>query len=136
MAALGKLEFFPPDLAKFPCLGLAYRAGDLGGTAPAIVNAANEAVVARFLEDRAMGAAGAIGFTDIPRVIAAVLDAAEIKQRPGLDDVIAADAWARKSALRIMNDGPDTQARSAPSIASAVSGREGSGKASARTGNR
>jgi len=136
MTALGKLEFFPPDVAKFPCLGLAYRAGDLGGTAPAIVNAANEAAVARFLEDRAPGVAGAIGFTDIPRVIAAVLDAAEIKPRPGLDDVIAADAWARKTALRIMNDGPDTQARTAPSIASAVSGREGSGKASARTGNR
>ncbi|MBW8890496.1 MAG: 1-deoxy-D-xylulose-5-phosphate reductoisomerase [Fibrobacteres bacterium] len=136
MTALGKLEFFPPDLAKFPCLGLAYRAGDLGGTAPAIVNAANEAAVARFLEDRASGVEGAIGFTDIPRVIAAVLDAAEIKQRPGLDDVIAADAWARKSALRIMNDGPDAHARTAPSIASAASGREASGKASARTGNR
>ncbi len=105
MAALAKLEFFPPDTAKFPCLALAYRAGNLGGTAPAIVNAANEIAVARFLEDRPAGAAGAIGFTDIPRVIAAVLDAAEIKAGPGLDDVLAADAWARKAAERFMNDG-------------------------------
>ncbi len=139
MAALAKLEFFPPDMAKFPCLGLAYRAGDLGGTAPAIVNAANEAAVARFLEDRAAATPGAIAFTDIPRVIADVLNAAEIKPRPGLDDVIAADAWARKAAQMIMNDGPDAHTRavrSAVSAASSESGREGSGKASARTGNR
>jgi len=136
MAALGKLEFFPPDMAKFPCLALAYRAGDLGGTAPAIVNAANEATVARFLEDRAAGTPGAIGFTDIPRVIAAVLDAAEIKPRPGLDDVIAADTWARKAALGILNAGPDAHARNGHSAPPAASGHVGSGKASARTGNR
>jgi 1-deoxy-D-xylulose-5-phosphate reductoisomerase len=136
MASLAKLEFFPPDMAKFPCLGLAYRAGDLGGTAPAIVNAANEAAVARFLEDRAAGTAGAIGFTDIPRVIAAVLDAAEIKPRPGLDDVIAADAWARDAAQSIMNADPDAHARAAHSGASAESGRNALGKASAQTGNR
>jgi 1-deoxy-D-xylulose-5-phosphate reductoisomerase len=105
MAAIGKLEFFPPDTAKFPCLGLAYRAGALGGTAPAIINAANEIAVARFLEDRPAGSPGALGFTDIPRVIAEVLDAADIKPNPGLDDVIAADAWARKAAHRIMTPG-------------------------------
>jgi len=136
MASLAKLEFFPPDMAKFPCLGLAYRAGDLGGTAPAVVNAANEAAVARFLEDRAAGTAGAIGFTDIPRVIAAVLDAAEIKPRPGLDDVIAADAWARDAAQSIMNADPDAHARAAHSGASVESGRNALGKASAQTGNR
>jgi 1-deoxy-D-xylulose-5-phosphate reductoisomerase len=118
MAALAKLEFFPPDTAKFPCLALAYRAGNLGGTAPAIINAANEAAVARFLEDRSAGAAGAIGFTDIPRVIAAVLDAAEIKARPGLDDVLAADAWARQAADRYMNAGADAGGL-APSAATA-----------------
>ena len=105
MAAIGKLEFFPPDTAKFPCLALAYRAGALGGTAPAIVNAANEIAVARFLEDRPAGSPGALGFTDIPRVIAEVLDEAVIKPKPVLDDVIAADAWARKAAHRIMTPG-------------------------------
>ncbi len=121
MAAIAKLEFFPPDTAKFPCLALAYRAGALGGTAPAIINAANEATVARFLEDRPAGSAGAIGFTDIPRVIAAVLDEAEIVPRPVLDDVIAADAWARKAALRIMNPAADGAA--APLRAQAQAGK-------------
>lgn len=105
MAAIGKLEFFPPDPVKFPCLALAYRAGALGGTAPAIINAANEIAVARFLEDRASDAPGAIGFTDIPRIIAEVLDEAVIQPEPALDDVIAADAWARKAAHRIMTPG-------------------------------
>lgn len=99
MAKIAKLEFFPPDFDKFPCLGLAYRAGELGGTAPAILNAANEAAVARFL-------AQTIGFTDIPRVIAAVLDEAVIKPKPALDDVIAADAWSRAAAERIMDGLP------------------------------
>lgn len=104
MAKIAKLEFFPPDFEKFPCLGLAYRAGNLGGTAPAILNAANEAAVARFLENRPSGEAGAIGFSDIPRIIASVLDEAEIKQHPGLKDVIEADVWARKAATRIISE--------------------------------
>ena len=98
MAKVAKLEFFSPDADKFPCLALAYRAGALGGTAPAILNAANEAAVARFLEEK-------IGFTDIPRIIAEVLDRAAVKPNPGLDDVIAADAWARSEASEIMDRG-------------------------------
>jgi 1-deoxy-D-xylulose-5-phosphate reductoisomerase len=125
MASIAKLEFFPPDTAKFPCLALAYRAGELGGTAPAIVNAANEAAVARFLEDRAAGTPGAIGFTDIPRVIAAVLDEAALAPNPGLDEVVAADAWARKAATRIMNADPK-----APAAAKAAAG------SAAQAGNR
>ncbi|HKP98347.1 MAG TPA: 1-deoxy-D-xylulose-5-phosphate reductoisomerase [Fibrobacteria bacterium] len=114
MAKVAKLEFFPPDIDKFPCLGLAYRAGDLGGTAPAILNAANETVVARFLEDRPPMADGAIGFTDIPRILAAVLDAAEIRQRPTLDHVLEADGWARAAALRIMDAGGKGAPQAAP----------------------
>jgi 1-deoxy-D-xylulose-5-phosphate reductoisomerase len=91
MAKVAKLEFFAPDFDKFPCLGLAYRAGRLGGTAPAILNAANEVAVARFLEER-------IAFTEIPEILAAVLDAATVDPEPGLDQVLAADAWARKAA--------------------------------------
>ncbi len=96
MAKVAKLEFFPPDLDKFPCLGLAYRAGNLGGTAPAILNAANEAVVARFLAEK-------IGFTDIPEILAAVLDDAQVKRNPTLDDVLKADGWARQAATHIMD---------------------------------
>ncbi len=115
MAKVAKLEFFPPDIDKFPCLGLAYRAGNLGGTAPAILNAANEAVVARFLEDRAAGAPGAIGFADIPRILATVLDAAEIGQRPSLDQVIEADGWARNAAISIMDN---QESAGSPALAS------------------
>jgi 1-deoxy-D-xylulose-5-phosphate reductoisomerase len=108
MAKVAKLEFYPPDIDKFPCLGLAYRAGNLGGTAPAILNAANEAVVARFLEDRPAGSDGAVGFTDIPRILASVLDSAQVRQKPTLDQVLEADAWARKAALRLMDARPDS----------------------------
>jgi len=96
MAEVAKLESFPPGLDKFPCLGLAYRAGNLGGTAPAILNAANEAVVARFLAEK-------IGFTDIPEILAAVLDDAQVKRNPTLDDVLKADGWARQAATHIMD---------------------------------
>jgi 1-deoxy-D-xylulose-5-phosphate reductoisomerase len=91
MAKVAKLEFFDPDFDKFPCLGLAYKAGSLGGTAPAIVNAANEVAVARFLEEK-------IAFTDIPAVIAGVLDIASVTAHPGLEQVIKADAWGREAA--------------------------------------
>ena len=97
MAKLAKLEFFAPDLDKFPCLGLAYRAGHLGGTGPAILNAANEAVVARFLEEK-------VGFTDIPVILSAVLDAASVKQNPDIKDVLSADSWARQAAISIMDE--------------------------------
>jgi 1-deoxy-D-xylulose-5-phosphate reductoisomerase len=91
MARIGKLEFFAPDYDRFPCLALAYRAGRLGGTAPAILNAANEVAVARFLEEK-------LAFTDIPQVIASVLDAARVEAGTGLEQVLAADAWAREAA--------------------------------------
>jgi 1-deoxy-D-xylulose-5-phosphate reductoisomerase len=96
MAKVAKLEFFTPDREKFPCLSLAYRAGGMGGTAPAILNAANEAVVARFLAEK-------IGFTDIPEILAQVLDKAAVKPNPTLDDVLKADEWARQAATDIMS---------------------------------
>jgi 1-deoxy-D-xylulose-5-phosphate reductoisomerase len=88
---IGKLEFFAPDFEKFPCLALAYKAGALEGTAPAIVNAANEVAVALFLQEK-------LAFTAIPEVIASVLDAARIEQKPDLAQIIEADAWAREKA--------------------------------------
>jgi len=91
MAKIAKLEFFPPDFEKFPCLALAYKAGHLGGTAPAILNAANEVVVAKFLAEK-------IAFTDIPEILTEILASASVKQNPTLDDVLSADKWARQAA--------------------------------------
>jgi 1-deoxy-D-xylulose-5-phosphate reductoisomerase len=68
---VSRLDFMLPDRAKFPCIPLAYRALEMGGTAPAVVNAADEVAVHAFLERR-------IAFSDIPRLIAAALDAHRI----------------------------------------------------------
>jgi 1-deoxy-D-xylulose-5-phosphate reductoisomerase len=90
VTAMGALEFFPPDLARFPCLGLAYAALEHGGAWPVVLNAANELAVEAFLEGR-------IGFTGIPRVIEAALAAADGRLAPPstLEQVRAADGWAR-----------------------------------------
>ena len=87
----GQLEFLPPDRENFPCLGLAYRALRMGGTMPAVLNAANELAVAAFLEGR-------LGFTGIPRVIARTMDAHRVEPVTGLQVVRQVDAWARNHA--------------------------------------
>jgi 1-deoxy-D-xylulose-5-phosphate reductoisomerase len=92
LAALGRLEFFPPDRERFPALDLAYRAFARGGTAPAILNAANEVAVQAFLDRR-------LRFTGIPEVVSTVLDQiGNAEGEPGLDDVLAADSAARAAA--------------------------------------
>jgi 1-deoxy-D-xylulose-5-phosphate reductoisomerase len=94
LAAIGKLEFFPPDFDKFPCLALAFEAGRRGGTAPAILNAANEAVVDLFLRDK-------IPFHKIPALLEDVLGRASITELHSIEEAVAADAWARSTALEI-----------------------------------
>lgn len=86
--ALQCLDFETPDLEKFPCLRLAYEALRKGGTAPAVLNAANEAAVALFLNER-------LRFVDIPRVIEAVLDALPVADAT-YDALQNADAEARR----------------------------------------
>ena len=88
---LPKLEFLAPDLDKFPCLRLAYRALRSGGTAPAVMNAANEIGVEAFLK-------GTIAFQDIPMIIESVLDAHHPQASSDLETVLKADAWAREEA--------------------------------------
>ena len=88
---IGRFDFEAPDLARFPCLRLAFDALTHGGTAPAVLNAANEVAVAAFLENR-------IGFMDIPRLIESVLANADIAPVVSLDCVIAADDAARATA--------------------------------------
>ena len=84
-----RLEFEAPDHERFPCLGLAYRALESGGSLPAVLNAANEEAVAAFLDGR-------IGFPAIPEAIREVMDDHPPRAVATLDDVLAADAWARE----------------------------------------
>jgi 1-deoxy-D-xylulose-5-phosphate reductoisomerase len=88
LATLSKLEFFPPDSEKFPCLKLAYRALRTGGTMPAVLNAANEVAVAAFLAEK-------ISFGDIPRLIQSACDAHRVEPALSLNVVLSADQWAR-----------------------------------------
>jgi len=86
-----RLDFYPPDLEKFPCLGLAYRALRAGGTSPAVLNAANEVVVDSFLND-------GMAFHDIPEIIGSVLDRHTSVDASSLETILEADAWAREQA--------------------------------------
>ena len=87
------LSFEEPDEEAFPCLRLAREAGMAGGTAPAILNGANEEAVAAFL-------AGSIGFMDIPRAVAHALDTVDAAPADSLDAVMAADSAARQAVAR------------------------------------
>jgi 1-deoxy-D-xylulose-5-phosphate reductoisomerase len=93
LARVGTLRFERPDRDRFPCLRLAYEALGAGGTAPAVLNAANEVAVARFL-------AGSLGFSRIATLIEAVLSDAATGPVAALDDVLAADRDARERAER------------------------------------
>jgi 1-deoxy-D-xylulose-5-phosphate reductoisomerase len=86
-----RLDFCAPDLNRFPSLALAQAAARAGGLMPAIVNAANEVVVQAFLERR-------VNFMDIPRVIEGVMATMSAATIDSLDDVLAADAEARRRA--------------------------------------
>ena len=90
---VGKLTFHKPDADNFPCLGFAYEALKEGGTMPAVLNAANEAVVSAFLERR-------IPFTDIPVIINKVMRSHIKGDAVQLEAVIEADRWARERAAR------------------------------------
>ena len=82
------LTFETPDMERFPCLKLALEAGRKGGTCPAVLSAADEVAVDLFL-------GGHIGFTDIPRLVAQALKEHKNIPNPSLDDILAADEWAR-----------------------------------------
>jgi len=90
----GSLTFKEPDRQKYPCMDLAYAAGRAGGAMPAVLNAANEQAVALFLAEK-------IAFLDIPRSIEYVCDrfGDQNTTTPALEDIIAADRWARDEVL-------------------------------------
>ncbi|WCO65422.1 1-deoxy-D-xylulose-5-phosphate reductoisomerase [Iamia majanohamensis] len=89
--SLSRLDFEPPDLEAFPCLGLAYEAGRAGGGAPAWLNAANEVAVAAFLEGR-------IRWIDIPDVLQQVLSRHDGGVPQSADDVVEVDRAGREAA--------------------------------------
>jgi len=85
------LEFTPPDLEAFPAIGLGYEVARRGGTCGAVLNAANEIAVERFL-------AGQLRFTDIPRLCRAVLEAHDFDPSPSLSQLLEMDQWTRAEA--------------------------------------
>jgi 1-deoxy-D-xylulose-5-phosphate reductoisomerase len=91
LIAAARLDFEAPDLVRFPSLGLARAAALAGGTAPAVLNAANEVAVAAFLERR-------IGFLEIPELIADVMSGHRVCAAHELADVMEADRWGRAQA--------------------------------------
>jgi 1-deoxy-D-xylulose-5-phosphate reductoisomerase len=95
LTELGALEFHKPDFARFPCLALAFDALRAGGTAPALLNAANEIAVQAFLDRR-------IGFRDIDRVVRRVMDDNPHGAASSIEAVMAQDAQARRAAERIV----------------------------------
>lgn len=90
----GSLTFREPDHEKYPCMQLAYSAGRAGGSMPAVLNAANEQAVALFLDEK-------VGYLDIARLIEYACDRhqADNCQDPSLEDIMAADRWARQEVL-------------------------------------
>lgn len=90
-STLGKLEFEIPRYDDFPALNLARRAGETGGTLPAVMNAANEVAAAAFLNRQ-------IRFPQIWKTVAQVMDRHQVVAHPDLDAILAADQWARAEA--------------------------------------
>jgi 1-deoxy-D-xylulose-5-phosphate reductoisomerase len=89
------LNFYRPDLKKFPCINLAYEAGKRGGTYPSVMNASNEIAVKEFIEGRA-------GFLDIPRAIEKAMKLHRAVKNPGLEEILDADEWARIKTKEII----------------------------------
>jgi 1-deoxy-D-xylulose-5-phosphate reductoisomerase len=94
LTRIGQLNFQKPDRKKFLCVDLAYEAGEKGGTYPAVLNAANEVAVSRFLS-------GDIAFMSIPKIIDKVLSKYRPLTNGTLDGILWADRWARQEAAQV-----------------------------------
>lgn len=97
LTKLGQLHFAKMDMERFPLLRLAYECGRTGGTLPTVLNAANEVAVARFLR-------GEISFLAIEEVVQQVCAAHQVQANPTLEDIFAADGWARGQAAKCRAD--------------------------------
>lgn len=116
LARVGALHFEAPDMARFPCLRLAYEALQTGGAAPVVLNAANEVAVARFLAEE-------IGFTEIPRLIHAVMERCGATRLASLEDVFEADRAARECAERCLASRAHSPLRQESPLISIPAGR-------------
>ena len=96
-AKLGSLTFEEPDAERFPALKLARRAGEVGGTLPAVLNAANEVAVEAFVNRK-------IKFPQITETVRRTMEAHKVVLHPTLEQILEADAWARCEALIMTND--------------------------------
>lgn len=92
---LGQIHFESPDMERFPCLALAYRAGLCGGTMPAVLNGANETAVHAFLR-------GGLSFTRIADLVEQVMSRHQVRGNPDLEAILEADAWARQCCTSLM----------------------------------
>ncbi len=95
LARIATLTFGEVDMGRYPCLRLALEAAQAGGTATAVLNAADEVAVQRFL-------AGEISFLDISRLVGGVLDRHQVKAEPDLETILDADRWAREQARKVV----------------------------------
>ena len=96
LVSVGQLDFAPVDEVKFPCVALARQAITAGGTAPAVLNAANEEAVAAFLN-------GQLAYLAIPQIITEVMEQSDFVAASCLDTVLQADSEARIAALALIN---------------------------------
>jgi 1-deoxy-D-xylulose-5-phosphate reductoisomerase len=92
-AKLGNLTFEEPDAERFPALTLARRAGEVGGTLPAVLNAANEVAVEAFVN-------GKINFPQITEIVRRTMEVHQVVLHPTLEQILEADAWARREAAK------------------------------------
>ncbi len=107
---INSLNFEPVDYNKFPCLKLAMDAGKSGGTYPAVLCAADEVAVELFLSHR-------ISFTDIAKIVQKTLEQHQNIPQPSLEEILAADDWAREYATRLsLSYCPEPERRSNPGI--------------------
>jgi 1-deoxy-D-xylulose-5-phosphate reductoisomerase len=93
LAKLGSLTFEEPDLERFPSLNLARRAGEMGGTLPAVLNAANEIAVEAYVNRK-------ITFPEITETVRRTMELHRVTEHPDLQQILEADAWARREAIR------------------------------------
>lgn len=97
LAEIGRLDFEEPDTDRFRALSLARRAGEVGGTLPAVLNAANEVAVEAFCERQ-------LSYLGITETVAAVMAAHDLVAQPAMGEILEADSWARKAAGNLVLD--------------------------------
>ena len=97
LAEIGRLDFEEPDTDRFRALSLARRAGEVGGTLPAVLNAANEVAVEALCERQ-------LSYLGITETVAAVMAAHDLVAQPAMEEILEADSWARKAAENLVLD--------------------------------